>query len=92
MACYKVGSETGDWIWKRGGRGEDPQLAICIPDWSSLQLLRECLLELGATEFGGGETGGLYLRKMGEMGRLAVSRSASLTSINTSLKKKKRCN
>lgn len=52
MPCYKVGSENGDWICKRGGRGEDTELVICILGWSSLLISRECLLELGDTELG----------------------------------------
>jgi hypothetical protein len=36
-----------NWIWRRGGRDGDPQLAYLLPWLSGLQVLRECLLELG---------------------------------------------
>lgn len=29
--CYSAGDETGGWIWRRGRRDEDLQLAHMLP-------------------------------------------------------------
>lgn len=35
VVCCRAESETGDWIWRRGGSGEDLQLACLLP-WPEL--------------------------------------------------------
>lgn len=37
--------KLGDWIWRRGGRGEDLQLAYLLSRPSALQGPKKCLLE-----------------------------------------------
>jgi hypothetical protein len=36
VVCCRAGAETGDWIWMRGERGENLQLAYLLPwpEWS----------------------------------------------------------
>lgn len=46
---YRAMSESGSWIWRRGGGGEVLQLAYLLPGQSGLCIPTECLPKLRAS-------------------------------------------